>query len=52
VRYGKVFDRSVKAKMMGKTTTESTHILFNECDLTGLLTSEQFLEEGKVMLNC
>jgi pseudouridine-5'-monophosphatase len=35
-----VFDRPVKAKMMGKTTTESTRILFEECGLTDLLTLE------------
>ncbi|CAL4997790.1 unnamed protein product [Urochloa decumbens] len=49
-RYGKVFDWSVKAKMMGKTTAESTRILFEECGLTGLLTPEQFLEEREIML--
>ncbi|CAO2206297.1 unnamed protein product [Urochloa humidicola] len=49
-RYGKVFDWSVKAKMMGKTTAESTRILFEECGLTGLLTPEQFLEERETML--
>lgn len=49
-RYGKVFDWSVKAKMMGKTTAESTRILFEECGLTGLLTTEQFLEEREIML--
>ncbi|RLM61222.1 (DL)-glycerol-3-phosphatase 2-like [Panicum miliaceum] len=49
-RYGKVFDWSVKAKMMGKTTAESTRILFEECGLTGLLTPEEFLEERETML--
>ncbi|RLN03449.1 hypothetical protein C2845_PM13G07810 [Panicum miliaceum] len=49
-RYGKVFDWSVKAKMMGKTTAESTSILFEECGLTGLLTPEEFLKERETML--
>jgi len=49
-RYGKVFDWSVKARMMGKTTAESTRILFEECGLTGLLTPEEFLEERETML--
>jgi hypothetical protein len=49
-RYGMVFDWSVKAKMMGKTTAESTRILFEECGLTGLLTPEEFLEERETML--
>jgi pseudouridine-5'-monophosphatase len=49
-RYGKVFDWSVKAKMMGKTTAESTRILFEEFDLSRLLTPEQFLEEREIML--
>jgi hypothetical protein len=49
-RYGKVFDWSVKVKMMGKTTAESTRILFEEFGLSGLLTPEQFLEEHETML--
>lgn len=49
-RYGKVFDWSVKAKMMGKTTAESTRILFEEFGIAGLLTPEQFLEERETML--
>lgn len=49
-RYGKVFDWSVKVKMMGKTTAESTRILFEEFGLSGLLTPEQFLEERETML--
>ncbi|WVZ94322.1 hypothetical protein U9M48_040227 [Paspalum notatum var. saurae] len=49
-RYGKVFDWSLKAKMMGKTTAESTRILFEECSLTGLLTPEEFLHEREIML--
>ncbi|AQK40704.1 (DL)-glycerol-3-phosphatase 2 [Zea mays] len=50
MRFGKVFDWSVKAKMMGKTTAESTRILFEEFGLAGLLTPEQFLEERETML--
>uniref|UniRef100_A0A0A8XXQ7 glycerol-1-phosphatase n=1 Tax=Arundo donax TaxID=35708 RepID=A0A0A8XXQ7_ARUDO len=49
-RYGKVFDWSIKAKTMGKTTTESTRIFFEECDLDGLLTPEQFLKDRESML--
>ncbi|WVZ94331.1 hypothetical protein U9M48_040235 [Paspalum notatum var. saurae] len=49
-RYGKVFDWSLKAKMMGKTTAESMRILFEECGLTGLLTPEEFLHEHEIML--
>ncbi|TVU42159.1 hypothetical protein EJB05_08551, partial [Eragrostis curvula] len=49
-RYGKVFDWSIKAKMMGKTTAESTRIFFKECGLDGLLTPEEFLKERESML--
>jgi pseudouridine-5'-monophosphatase len=49
-RYGKVFDWSLKAKMMGKKATESARIFVDECGLTGLLTPEQFLEERESML--
>ncbi|KAI5013410.1 hypothetical protein ZWY2020_034522 [Hordeum vulgare] len=37
-RYGKVFDWSLKAKMMGKKATESARIFVDECGLAGLLT--------------
>ncbi|KAG8046826.1 hypothetical protein GUJ93_ZPchr0008g12855 [Zizania palustris] len=49
-RYGKVFDWSLKAKMMGKKATESARIFVDECGLAGLLTPEQFLEERESML--
>ncbi|KAL5221650.1 hypothetical protein ABZP36_026363 [Zizania latifolia] len=49
-RYGKVFDWSLKAKMMGKKAMESARIFVDECGLTGLLTPEQFLEERESML--
>jgi (DL)-glycerol-3-phosphatase len=49
-RYGKVFDWSIKAKTMGKTTAESTRIFFKECGLDGLLTPEEFLQEREIML--
>ena len=48
--YGKVFDWSLKANMMGEKATESTHIFINECSLASLLTPEQFLEERKGMM--
>ncbi|KAE8775120.1 WD repeat-containing protein 75 [Hordeum vulgare] len=37
-RYGKVFDWSLKAKMMGKKAAESARIFVDECGLAGLLT--------------
>uniref|UniRef100_M8B2I4 glycerol-1-phosphatase n=1 Tax=Aegilops tauschii TaxID=37682 RepID=M8B2I4_AEGTA len=49
-RYGKVFDWSLKAKMMGKKAMESARIFVDECGLAGLLTPEQFLEEREGML--
>ncbi|KAI4971346.1 hypothetical protein ZWY2020_002260 [Hordeum vulgare] len=49
-RYGKVFDWSLKAKMMGKKAAESARIFVDECGLAGLLTPEQFLEEREGML--
>jgi hypothetical protein len=49
-RYGKVFDWSLKAKMMGKKATESARIFVEECGLEGLLTPEQFLVERESML--
>jgi len=49
-RYGKVFDWSVKAKMMGKKAIESARIFVDEFGLAGLLTPEQFLEQRESML--
>ena len=37
-RYGKVFDWSLKAKMMGKKAAKSARIFVDECGLAGLLT--------------
>ena len=49
-RYGKVFDWSLKAKMMGKKAIESARIFVDEFGLAGLLTPEQFLEQRESML--
>jgi len=49
-RYGKVFDWSLKAKMMGKKAIESARIFVDEFGLDGQLTPEQFLEERESML--
>jgi len=49
-RYGKVFDWSLNAKMMGKKATESARIFVDEYGLNGLLTHEQFHEERESML--
>ncbi|KAG6490467.1 (DL)-glycerol-3-phosphatase 2-like [Zingiber officinale] len=49
-RFGKTFDWSLKAKMMGRKATESAQIFVKECGLEGLLTPEGFLEEREGML--
>lgn len=49
-RFGKTFDWSLKAKMMGKKAIESAHIFVEESGLTSLLTPEGFLEEREGML--
>ncbi|XP_068648473.1 (DL)-glycerol-3-phosphatase 2-like isoform X1 [Aristolochia californica] len=49
-RYGKTFDWSLKAKMMGKKALESAHIFVEETGLSGILTPEQFLEDRKAIL--
>ncbi|XP_010913660.1 (DL)-glycerol-3-phosphatase 2 [Elaeis guineensis] len=49
-RFGKTFDWSLKAKMMGKKAIESAHIFVESSGLTGLLTPEGFLEEREGML--
>ncbi|KAH0436074.1 hypothetical protein IEQ34_026481 [Dendrobium chrysotoxum] len=49
-RFGKTFDWSLKAKMMGKKAIESARIFVEECGLTGILTPEAFLEEREGML--
>nr|CAD1831988.1 unnamed protein product [Ananas comosus var. bracteatus] len=49
-RFGKVFDWSLKAKLMGKKAIESARIFVEECGLVGMLTPEEFLEEREGML--
>lgn len=49
-RFGKTFDWSLKAKMMGKKAIESARIFVEELGLDGLLTPEGFLEEREEML--
>ncbi|XP_072970825.1 (DL)-glycerol-3-phosphatase 2 [Typha angustifolia] len=49
-RFGKKFDWSLKAKMMGKKAIESAHIFVEESGLDGLLTPEGFLAEREGML--
>ncbi|XP_009418548.2 (DL)-glycerol-3-phosphatase 2-like [Musa acuminata AAA Group] len=49
-RFGKTFDWSLKAQMMGKKAIESARIFVRESGLDGLLTPEAFLEEREGML--
>lgn len=49
-RYGKTFDWSLKAKMMGKKAIEAARVFVEEMGLDGLLTPEGFLEEREEML--
>ncbi|KAG0463155.1 hypothetical protein HPP92_021631 [Vanilla planifolia] len=49
-RFGKTFDWSLKARLMGKRAIESARIFVEECGLTGILTPEGFLEEREGML--
>ncbi|KAL5973998.1 glutathione synthase [Asimina triloba] len=49
-RYGKQFDWSLKAKMMGKKAIEAAEVFVNEMGLNGLLTAAEFLEEREGML--
>ncbi|MQL90099.1 hypothetical protein Taro_022681 [Colocasia esculenta] len=49
-RYGKTFDWSLKAKMMGKKAIEAARVFIDEMGLEGLLTPEGFLEEREDML--
>ncbi|XXG64495.1 hypothetical protein AAC387_Pa05g2434 [Persea americana] len=49
-RYGKHFDWSLKAKMMGKKAIEAAQVFIEETGLTGLLTPAEFLEEREGML--
>ncbi|KAF3325797.1 (DL)-glycerol-3-phosphatase 2-like [Carex rostrata] len=49
-RYGKTFDWSLKAQMMGRKAIESARIFVEASGLTGLLSPEAFLEERESML--
>jgi (DL)-glycerol-3-phosphatase len=49
-RYGKKFDWSLKAQMMGRKAIESARIFVESSGLTGLLSPEAFLEERESML--
>ncbi|CAA7408188.1 unnamed protein product [Spirodela intermedia] len=49
-RYGKTFDWSLKAKMMGKKAIEAARVFVEEMDLADVLTPEAFLEEREGML--
>lgn len=49
-RYGKTFDWSLKAKMMGKKAIEAARVFVEEMGLADVLTPEAFLEEREGML--
>ncbi|KAL2635537.1 hypothetical protein R1flu_007016 [Riccia fluitans] len=49
-RYGKKFDWSLKAKMMGKKALEAGQILITELRLEGVLTPEEFIAERESQL--
>jgi hypothetical protein len=49
-RYGKKFDWSLKAQMMGRKAIESAQIFVENSGLTGLLSPEAFLVERESML--
>lgn len=49
--YGKTFEWSLKAKMMGKKAVEAGQIFVNETGLTGILTPEEFISQREVMLH-
>ncbi|XP_077236776.1 haloacid dehalogenase-like hydrolase (HAD) superfamily protein [Tasmannia lanceolata] len=49
-RYGKKFDWSLKAKMMGKKAIESAKVFVDESGLNGILTPAEFLEDREEML--
>ncbi|RZC75168.1 hypothetical protein C5167_050647 [Papaver somniferum] len=48
--YGKTFDWSLKAKMMGKKATEAAKMFVEENGISDLLTAEQFLINREDML--
>ncbi|KAA8522766.1 hypothetical protein F0562_009072 [Nyssa sinensis] len=49
-RYGKTFDWSLKAKMMGKKAIEAARVFVEETGLSDSLTAEDFLVEREEML--
>ncbi|KAL3700610.1 hypothetical protein R1sor_018632 [Riccia sorocarpa] len=49
-RYGKKFEWSLKAKMMGKKALEAGQILVKELGLEGVLTPEEFITERESQL--
>ncbi|BBN05467.1 pseudouridine 5'-phosphatase [Marchantia polymorpha subsp. ruderalis] len=49
-RYGKKFEWSLKAKMMGKKALEAGQILVKELGLEGVTTPEEFIAERETML--
>ncbi|XP_078443782.1 (DL)-glycerol-3-phosphatase 2-like [Wolffia australiana] len=49
-RYGKTFDWSLKAKMMGKKAIEAARVFVEAMELQDVLTAEAFLEEREGML--
>ncbi|KAH7442163.1 hypothetical protein KP509_03G074200 [Ceratopteris richardii] len=49
--YGKSFDWSLKAKMMGKKALEAAKIFVNETGLDDVLTPEEFIEKREMMLH-
>ena len=48
--YGKTFDWSLKAKMMGKKALEAGAIFVEDTGLTGILTPEEFIKRREAML--
>lgn len=49
--YGKKFDWSLKAKMMGKKALEAGRIFVEDSGLVGLLTPEEFIQRRELMLH-
>ncbi|KAI5068295.1 hypothetical protein GOP47_0016640, partial [Adiantum capillus-veneris] len=49
--YGKTFDWSLKAKMMGKKALEAGKIFVSETGLDGILTPEEFIRQREIMLH-
>jgi hypothetical protein len=49
--YGKKFDRTLKAKMMGKKALEAGKIFVQETGLDGILSPKDFIERQGTMLH-